>query len=306
MIDLSGKTIAVTGATGFIGRYVVDALLERGAHVVGVVRSPGRVPSLAARGVEMRRADLADRASLAEGFRGAWAVVSNAALFSLQKSGWDEHINTNVEGTRNVIEAAATAGAHRVVHVSSVAVYKSLLGRPVREDHPQLSLASPRRGRAAYGISKALSEQLAWRLAAERGLDLTCVRPCAVYGAFDPNFTPLLRKLLAFPVNIVPAFCRFPLVYAGDVAESVALCLERPASTGKSYNVTGGDFTLRQLRAALRDAGGRVGPISLPLPLPLLVSFDHSLAARDLGWVNRSYGDAFRDTLRREREEAGG
>ncbi len=74
----------MTGATGFLGRYLVDALLARGAHVIGVVRNPDRVPELAARGVELRQADLAERDRLARGFAGAQAVVSNAALFSLR------------------------------------------------------------------------------------------------------------------------------------------------------------------------------------------------------------------------------
>src|SRR5262245_11042771 len=67
-MTLRGARIAVTGATGFLGRYIVDALLARGAHVIGVVRNPGRVPELAARGVELRKADLAERDRLAAGF----------------------------------------------------------------------------------------------------------------------------------------------------------------------------------------------------------------------------------------------
>src|SRR2546422_6216370 len=51
-MDLRGAAVAVTGATGFLGRYITDVLLARGAHVIGVVRNPGRVPELAARGVE--------------------------------------------------------------------------------------------------------------------------------------------------------------------------------------------------------------------------------------------------------------
>src|SRR5712692_8162136 len=101
-MELKGKNIAVTGATGFLGRYIVDVLLERGAHVIGVVRNPDRVPELARRGVELRKADLAQRDRLAAGFSGADAVVSNAALFSvgkmfsLRKGNWEEHHRTNI------------------------------------------------------------------------------------------------------------------------------------------------------------------------------------------------------------------
>ena len=122
-MELRGATVAVTGATGFLGRYIVDALLGRGAHVIGVVRNPERVPGLAGRGVELRRADLAEGDRLAAGFAGAAAVVSNAALFSLRNARWDDHQRANVRGTANVFDAAVAAVVRRVVHVSSVAVY---------------------------------------------------------------------------------------------------------------------------------------------------------------------------------------
>src|SRR5215813_3698241 len=102
-MELRGSRIAVTGATGFLGRYIVDVLLKRGAHVIGVVRNPDRVLGLRERGVEFRTADLAQREQLIKGFADADAVVSNAALFSvrkmfaLRKDVWDEHQRVNVE-----------------------------------------------------------------------------------------------------------------------------------------------------------------------------------------------------------------
>src|SRR5256885_2828658 len=187
-MDLRGAAVAVTGATGFLGRCLVDVLLARGARVIGVVRTPGRVPELAARGVELRQADLSERDRLARGFAGARAVVSNAALFSLRNRSWEDHHRANIQGTENVFGALAGAGVRRVVHVSSVAVYRAHRPR-VTEEAPQLTADTRRTLTNAYSVSKALSEQLAWRLAAQRGLELTAVRPCAIYRAFDPNFT---------------------------------------------------------------------------------------------------------------------
>src|SRR5438093_1079855 len=143
-MDLRGAAVAVTGATGFLGRYITDVLLARGAHVIGVVRNPGRVPELAARGVELRQADLAERDRLAQGFAGAQAVVSNAALFSLRNRSWEDHHRANIQGTENVFGALADAGVKRVVHVSSVAVYRAH-GPPVAGAAQQLLQRDRRR-----------------------------------------------------------------------------------------------------------------------------------------------------------------
>jgi nucleoside-diphosphate-sugar epimerase len=300
---LAGRTVAVTGATGFLGRYVVDALLARGARVVGVVRNPDRVPALVARGVAMRRADLADRAGLAAGFAGADALVSNAALFALGNRSWDDHERANVEGTRNVLAAAVDAGVRRVVHVSSVAVYRS--HRPfTAEDAPQLGADTPRRGTNAYSISKALSEQLAWALAAERDLALTTVRPCAIYGAFDPNFTRVFRRLIEWPVTVMPAWFRLALVYGGDVADGIARALERPASAGRAYNLTGDDLTVWEFAGAWRSAGGRAARLMLPIPVPAARMYDTTRARTELGWRNRTFVDALRETFALEAQAA--
>ena len=304
-IDLHDSTVAVTGATGFLGRYIVDALLGRSARVIGVVRNPDRVPELAARGVELRRADLSDRDALLAGFEGADAVVSNAALFSLRRlaslspHNRRDHRRANVDGTRNVFDALTAAGVRRVVHVSSVAIYDGRRRGYSGEDQAQLSERTRPTPFNAYAVSKALSEQLAWRLARERGLALTTVRPCAIYGAFDPNFTRILERLLSLPVTVVPVGLHLPLVYAGDVAEAIALALESAVAQGRAYNTTGDDATFREVIRAWEAAGGRKALVKIPLPTPFRQSFDHRRATRDLGWHNRPLVEGFRDTLAR-------
>ncbi|HVO26165.1 MAG TPA: SDR family NAD(P)-dependent oxidoreductase [Candidatus Margulisiibacteriota bacterium] len=305
-MELQGKTIAVTGATGFLGRYIVDVLLTRGAHVIGVVRNPDRVPELAARGVELHKADLAEPAKLKKGFAGADAVVSNAALFSVGKTFalgngvWEEHHRTNIRGTQNVFTAIAAAGVQRVVHVSSVAVYAGRTQPTINEDHPQLTEHSRRTPWNAYQISKAVSEQVAWRLAQQYDLQLTTVRPCAIYGAFDPNFMAVFKRLLSLPVTIFPMWLHLPLVYAGDVAEAIALALEKPIATGQAYNVTGDDLPIEEFLQAWKGAGGPSPWLMIPLPVPVRQSFDHRRATRDLGWHNRPFIDALCETLRLE------
>src|SRR5438046_300546 len=153
----------------------------------------------------------------------------------------------------------------------------------------------------AYSVSKAVSEQRAWRLAAQYGLELTAVRPCAIYGAFDPNFTAVFRRLAGLPVTVMPALMHLPLVYAGDVAEAIARALERPVSIGRAYNVTGDDATVWEFARAWREAGGRGALVQLPLPVPWRRAYDITRAREDLGWRNRPFVEALRETFALER-----
>ena len=295
-MELAGKTIAVTGATGFLGRYISECLLSRGARVVGVVRRPDRVPALKEAGVEMRRADLADRDALTAGFAGADAVVSNAALFRLTNRDWESHLATNVAGTTNVMEAAATAGVQRVTHVSSVAVYKGRAGgHAVKEDHPKLT-REDRGWFNAYWVSKALSEAAAWERAGALGLALTCVRPSAIYGAHDENFTRIVAALGSAPVTVMPFGMTIPVVYARDVAAAIARTLEEPVSVGRSYNVSS-PVAARTLLAQWARAAGRRPWVRVPLPVPFRLLIDSQAARDDLGWEPTPLCDGLRRTV---------
>jgi dihydroflavonol-4-reductase len=303
-MELGGKRIAVTGATGFLGRYIVDGLLARGAHVIGVVRNPSRVPGLAAKGVELRQADLAEPDRLAAGFAGADAVVSNAALLSLTNARWGDFEDTNVRGTRHVMGACREAGVTRVVQVSSVAVYGIFTRGRLHEETPQLTPATRRLPWNVYPLSKALSEQEAWHLAAEYGLALTTVRPSTIYGAFDPNFMRVLRRVMTLPISIKPLGMRLAFVYAGDVAEGIARALEREASIGRAYNLTGAGEPWEHVARAWRSVGGPTPWLRLPVPLPMAPDIDASRAARELDWHPRSLEEGLRETFHLERAAA--
>jgi len=304
-MELRNVPIAVTGATGFLGRYIVDVLLARGAHVVGVVRNPDRVPALVTKGVELRRADLAEPDRLRDAFADVRAVVSNAALFSLGNQKWADHERANVVGTHNVMEACRAAGVRRVVQVSSVAVYGLFARGPLTEDAPQLGPDTRRLPWNVYPVSKARSEQEAWRLAREHGLELTTVRPCTIYGAFDPNFMRVFRRVMTLPVSVRAVGMRMSYVYAGDVAEGIALALEHDPSIGRAYNLTGEGESWDDLVAAWKAAGGRTPTFTLPLPIPLAPAFDSSRAKTELGWRPRGLVEALRESFHLEPELRG-
>ena len=236
-MSLSGKTIAVTGATGFLGTYIALELLNRGATVRGVVRSPHKGAWLQEQGVTFAKADLMDPDALQEAFAGVDAIISNAALFTMKKATWDDFYLPNKVGTENVFNSAKKAGIQRIVQVSSVAVYHRRIPTNIDEATPRLS--ERQRGRYwDYAITKSLSEQLAWDLAAEHEQELTVVRPGPIYGQQDKNMLPVIEKFFKWPLLPAPTF-GFPAVHAGDVANGIAQALETPNSIGKAYNLTG-------------------------------------------------------------------
>ena len=234
-MDLSGATVAVTGATGFIGRYLVDGLKARGAHVIAAVRRPERAADL---GVDVRRADLAEPNALERAFDGVDAVVSNAALLSLGNRSRAELVKTNVLGTENVLRAAVASGARHVVQMSSAVVYRPKRGHFYVEDDALRREGDDRTPLGSYAVSKACAERAAWRLSGELGLKLSTLRPHTVFGAFDrQSFTRWLSRFMRPPVSVFPTHLYLPPVYAGDLADAVARILEHGNAPGQAYNV---------------------------------------------------------------------
>ncbi len=306
-MNLRESKVAVTGATGFIGRYIVRSLLERGAHVVAVVRNPDKLPRMAELGVETRKADLADRDALTRGFEGVDAVISNAAVVSLSGESRDEMIQHNHDGTVNVFQAIADAGVKRAIQTSSAVVYRNhgprhlyLETDTLREQH------DPKAFLSAYAVSKACAETTAWEFCADHDITLSTVRPHSVHGAYDNgSFTLWFKRLMALPLTIYPTHMRYPSVYAGDIGEAMCRILEAPASAGNAYNITGapGEFSYWDLYRAYKDAGGAVPSLMIPVPVPLQQRFSIERAVGDLGWSNRPLVDGFRDMLAVERGE---
>lgn len=293
-MDLVGRTIAVTGATGFLGGWIALDLLARGAIVRGVVRNPDKGTWLAQKGVRFARADLADRDALTEAFRGADAIVANAALYTLEVRGPQAFHDANVRGTENVFEAAAAAGVRRVVHVSSCAVYRPIPCVTIGEDAPKLGRLD-RFWSWPYAMSKARSEEVAWALAGRRDLALTVVRPAGIFGPRDTQAVPIYRRLMRWPLLIAPTFV-FPMAYGEDVARAIGNALERDGSIGRAYNLIGERASIWRFLRLWRRVNGR-GPLVLPLPVPLGLWFDDSAAVRDLDWRNLPLEEAIRRTI---------
>lgn len=126
-----GKTVFVTGGTGFIGSYIIKNLVEKGVTVRAIRRSgklPFYIPSEILNNVEWVEGDVLDIVSLSDAMQGADAVIHSAAIVSFSKKERQLMYHVNVEGTANVVNAAVENKIRRLLHISSVAA----LGRTTK------------------------------------------------------------------------------------------------------------------------------------------------------------------------------
>ena len=304
---LTGQTIAVTGATGFLGSHITLALLNAGATVAGVVRTPEKgawmtSEDFAAGGptqLSFSKADLSDEAGLAQSFEGCDAVVANAALAVKGNATLAAFQAANVRGVEHTFRAAHQAGVRRIVMISTVGVYKVRIGRPMDESTPVRTGfrfdASLFTTNWRYTVTKAQGELRARELADELDLALTILRPGPIYGARDAKFTAQLAQRVQRKWVIVPNV-GVPMVHAGEVAQGVSQALSKPVSIGKTYNLGGVSQSFPEVIrtvAGLLNTECRV----ISVPVGLRVRFDDGAAARDLEVHHRPLVDGLREAL---------
>lgn len=246
----------ITGATGFIGGHVAAELVRRGHRVRALVRPGSDAGGLAALGVEVVRGDVLDGPAVAGAVGGCDAVIHMAADFRLWAPPVAEReiYRTNVEGTRQVLEAARAAGVGQVVYTSTVAV---LAPSP---DDPEPRPARLTELHGAYERSKWLADGEARRLAAE-GLPVTIVYPTMPVGPGDRRPTPAGQMVVDFVRGRLPFYVELRINAAPveDVALGHVLALER-GRPGEGYILGGCNTTLGELLVALARLLGRPQP----------------------------------------------
>ncbi len=221
----------VTGAAGFIGSAVSAALSARGWDVDGVDLAEG---TLAAGGAIVA-GDISRRGGWEATFDGADLVVHTAAIVS-ESGDRARFVDVNVEGTRNVCDAAVAGGVARVVHVSSIVVYGPSFADGVDEKGPVQPSGSP------YTDTKIAAEHAALAVAHERDLALTIVRPGDVYGPRSVPWTIRPIEMLRRRQFVLIDGGRGILTptYVDDLVAGITAAASSDAAAGRTYNIAGG------------------------------------------------------------------
>jgi dihydroflavonol-4-reductase len=247
------KPTLVTGATGFIGWHVARKLLARGEKVRVLARPASIVRELE---VEVITGDLRDSDSLERAVSGCGVVFHVAADYRLWVKDESELYHSNVEGTRNLLEAARKARVDRVVYTSTVGCIGIPSDRPGNED-VEIRLEEMT---GAYKRSKFQAEQVAL-LFARSGLPVVIVNPTAPVGDHDFKPTPTGKIVVDYLRGDMPAFVDtgLNLVDVQDTAEGHLLACDR-GKAGERYILGCENLTLQQILTRLAAASGGMAP----------------------------------------------
>jgi dihydroflavonol-4-reductase len=280
---VSEKGIAfLTGGSGFVGSAVARLLLDRGFAVRALVRRESNRANLAGLDLDIVEGDIRDAGVLATAMRGVRHVFHVAADYRLWAPDPNEIVQTNVAGTRAVMEAALANGVERVVYTSSVATLKpSQDGTPVDEGSPLDEAGAI----GAYKKSKVLAERLVEQMVAVSKLPAVIVNPSTPIGPRDIRPTPTGRIVIEAACGRMPAYVDtgLNLVHVDDVAVGHLAALER-GRIGERYIIGGDDMTLGDMLAGISRLAGRRAPTTrLPRRLVYPIAYGAEAAARVTG-----------------------
>jgi dihydroflavonol-4-reductase len=238
----------VTGATGFLGRAIVESLAASGRPVRALVRSDSAAQRVTVLGAEPVRGDLRDQSGLEAAFAGCDVVYHAAGVNSFCLPDPRPMFEVNVAGSRAVVLAAAAAGVAKVIYTSSAATFDAAPER-----------GSARRFLSNYARSKYEAERAATDAASSTEVALVCVNPASVQGPGRTSGTA--RLLIGFLNGKLPAAVNGPLNVI-DIADCTRghLLAEERGVPGERYLLCGASMTLRSGLALLSTLTGLEDP----------------------------------------------
>ncbi|MFP4136061.1 MAG: NAD-dependent epimerase/dehydratase family protein [Candidatus Acetothermia bacterium] len=258
----------VTGANGFVGSNLVKQLLREGYEVRVLIRESSNTVNLEGVEAETVTGDIRNRSEMEDAVSGVDGVFHTAALYSFWSSNYEDFYETNVDGTRNVLNVAEEAGLERAVFTSTA----SLLAHS--EDGKSLP-GSTEQLPSDYKISKYFAERQALELEAESELDVVIASPTVPVGPGDYGPTPTGRMILEFLKGGMAGFVDmdFNIVDVEDVAEGHVLAMEKGES-GKRYVLGNRNTNLSEVLQQLHRITGLPGPrFRIPYPLALTAAW---------------------------------
>jgi NAD dependent epimerase/dehydratase len=292
------RRVLVTGAGGFIGSHLVEALLRAGFAVRAFVRyashgKRGWLEEISAElgpRMEVFAGDITDPRAVREAARGCSRIFHLAALIGIPYSyiAPNSYVAVNIEGTLNVLEAARTEGCERVLVTSTSEVYGTARYTPIDEEHP-LQAQSP------YSATKIGADALAISYHKAFALPVTVVRPFNTYGprqsarAIIP--TVITQALFADEVRVGSRSPVRDMVYVGDTAAGFLALAESAASVGQVTNLaTGVGVTVGELIERILRIVGRNVPVietaerKRPEASEVYTLLGSAAKARTMGW----------------------
>lgn len=249
--------VLVTGATGFVGSHLTEALLREGAQVRALVRSRDHLRWIdGLEGVELCTGTLEDRTSLSRAVAGVEVIYHVAGVIKARHAA--QYGKVNAQGTSNLLDAAEQAAPNlqRFVYVSSqAAAGPSTLDSPLDEEAPPEPITP-------YGASKLAGEQ---RVLQGR-LPFTIVRPPAVYGPRDTELFQFF-KLASQGVVPIPGFGvrKVSLIYVEDLVQGLLLAAGKERALGGTYFLKSGDHEWSQIARGLKKVMGRGTAVRVPV-----------------------------------------
>lgn len=311
-MSLSGKSVLVTGADGFIGSHLVERLVSDGARVRAfcLYNSQGSRGWLEDSAAEVRSAldvrlgDIRDARFVEEAFEGVEVVFHLAALIAIPYSyrAPQSFLETNAGGTLNVLEAARRQGVARVVQASTSEVYGTPESLPIRETHPL-------RAQSPYAASKVAADQLALAYHSSFEVPVTILRPFNTYGPRQSTRAVLPTMLIQLldgreEVQLGRTDPRRDLTYVSDTVDGFVRAAVTPGLEGETIQLgTGHSLSIAELfeaacdslgvRATVSEDARRLRPAASEV---LVLESDPSRARERLGW---EASVAIEDGLRR-------
>jgi len=249
------KKTFVTGVSGFTGGWLAKRLVEQGYDVRGLVRDPEKAGHLKDLGVTLIKGDLRDKNSFKSAVQGVDVVFHVAAAYRQEgipnKFFWE----VNLDGTRNMLEAAKEAGVKRFVHTSTVGVQGEIANPPATED-------APFNPGDVYQESKKAGELLARKFFEENDLPGTVVRPVGIYGPGDTRFLKIFKFVYNGKFRMIGSGkVLYHLTFVDDLVQGIILAGEKDEALGQVYTIGGPEFTtLERLVEMIAEA------LQVPVP----------------------------------------